>query len=147
MARTISSTPQPIHQARGQVRAIVNTILPSRTDWAEDVARPSDFGIPYEDLELKTSDDILLRCYLLLQKRELSSSHPDAAYLDVGNLSEDQVRFHTVPPNIPEKLNVMPQFAIAVHRQPTNGADVPRERRKPWTPNPPREDLLHAYAM
>ncbi|TEB29706.1 alpha/beta-hydrolase, partial [Coprinellus micaceus] len=70
-----------------------------------DVARPSDFGIPYEDLELKTPDDILLRCYLLLQKRELSSSHPDAAYLDVGNLSEDQVRFRTVPPNIPEKLN------------------------------------------
>ncbi|KAJ3532194.1 hypothetical protein NMY22_g7842 [Coprinellus aureogranulatus] len=55
-----------------------------------DVARPSDFGIPYQDLELKTPDNVLLRCYLLLQKRELSSSHPDAAYLDCGDKSEDQ---------------------------------------------------------
>ncbi|KAJ3509926.1 hypothetical protein NLJ89_g4959 [Agrocybe chaxingu] len=36
-----------------------------------DVAVPSDFELPYENLELKTSDDISLRCYLLPQKKDL----------------------------------------------------------------------------
>ncbi|KAF5340323.1 hypothetical protein D9611_007810 [Ephemerocybe angulata] len=55
-----------------------------------DVAKPSDFGIPYQDVELKTPDNVLLRCYLLVQKRELSTSHPDALFLDEGNVTEEQ---------------------------------------------------------
>lgn len=32
---------------------------------------PSEYGLHYEDLELKTSDGVTLRCYLLPQKKEL----------------------------------------------------------------------------
>ncbi|KIY50246.1 alpha/beta-hydrolase [Fistulina hepatica ATCC 64428] len=33
---------------------------------------PSDYGIEYEDLALKTSDGIILRCYLLLQSKKMT---------------------------------------------------------------------------
>ena len=36
-----------------------------------DVATPRDFNMPYVPLDLKTEDDITLRCYLLLQKKDL----------------------------------------------------------------------------
>ncbi|KAF9531417.1 BEM46 family protein [Crepidotus variabilis] len=36
-----------------------------------EVASPSDFDMPYENLELKTEDDVTLRCYLLPQRKEL----------------------------------------------------------------------------
>ena len=41
------------------------------TYFDEDVAIPSDYDLPYELLELKTEDDILLRCFLLIQKKDL----------------------------------------------------------------------------
>ncbi|KAJ7263043.1 Alpha/Beta hydrolase protein [Mycena rebaudengoi] len=46
-----------------------------------DVPIPSDYGLPYEDLELKTLDGITLRCYLLPQSRELSKTHSAATPL------------------------------------------------------------------
>ncbi|KAK0217068.1 Alpha/Beta hydrolase protein [Armillaria fumosa] len=36
------------------------------------VESPSAFGLHYEDVELKTSDGVTLRCYLLPQKKEFS---------------------------------------------------------------------------
>jgi hypothetical protein len=54
-----------------------------------DVAAPSDFELPYENLELKTPDEITLRCYLLPQKKELE---PGATFLDIPKeMSEDEV--------------------------------------------------------
>ncbi|KAK0443496.1 Alpha/Beta hydrolase protein [Armillaria borealis] len=38
---------------------------------ADIVESPSSFGLHYEDVELKTSDGVTLRCYLLPQKKEL----------------------------------------------------------------------------
>ncbi|KAH9476116.1 Protein bem46 [Psilocybe cubensis] len=53
-----------------------------------EVARPSDFELPYEDLELKTSDDVTLRCYLLLQKKDVGHA---ATYMDIPNsVTEDE---------------------------------------------------------
>lgn len=43
----------------------------------EEVPVPSDYGLPYEDLPLKTPDGITLRCYLLPLKKSLSTSHSD----------------------------------------------------------------------
>ena len=54
-----------------------------------DVAAPSDFELPYENLELKTPDEITLRCYLLPQKKELEHG---ATYMDIPKeMSEDEV--------------------------------------------------------
>ncbi|KAK7052478.1 protein bem46 [Favolaschia claudopus] len=56
-----------------------------------DVPIPSTYGLPYDDLELKTSDGITLRCYMLPQTRELSKSHPSATQV-VGeeDVTEDE---------------------------------------------------------
>lgn len=37
-----------------------------------DVATPSDFGLPYEELKLDTPDRVKVRAYLLTQRRELA---------------------------------------------------------------------------
>ncbi|KAJ8473944.1 hypothetical protein ONZ45_g16114 [Pleurotus djamor] len=56
-----------------------------------EVATPAEFGLPYEDLVLNTSDGITLRCYLLLQSKELD--HPQTANLAYGSReSEEQFR-------------------------------------------------------
>ncbi|EMD36154.1 hypothetical protein CERSUDRAFT_115126 [Gelatoporia subvermispora B] len=36
-----------------------------------EVPLPTQFGLPFEDLELVTSDDIKIRCYLMLQRRDV----------------------------------------------------------------------------
>ena len=38
---------------------------------------PSDYGLPYEELPLKTPDAVTLRCYLLSLKKSLATSFPD----------------------------------------------------------------------
>lgn len=32
---------------------------------------PTDFGLPYQDVELLTPDEVKLRCYLLVQRKDL----------------------------------------------------------------------------
>ncbi|KXN88510.1 Protein bem46, partial [Leucoagaricus sp. SymC.cos] len=39
-----------------------------------EVAKPTDHGMPYEDLELITSDGVKLRCYMLRQSKEIASN-------------------------------------------------------------------------
>lgn len=57
---------------------------------AADVAAPSDFELPYEDLELKTPDEVVLRCYLLPQRKDAGAGE---AFLDIpAAMSEDEVR-------------------------------------------------------
>ncbi|KAJ7820746.1 Alpha/Beta hydrolase protein [Mycena olivaceomarginata] len=56
-----------------------------------DVPVPSAYGLPYTDLELKTSDGITLRCYMLPQSKELSKTHPSATPVPgEDRLTEDQ---------------------------------------------------------
>ncbi|KAJ6461088.1 Alpha/Beta hydrolase protein [Mycena sanguinolenta] len=57
-----------------------------------DVAVPSEFGLPYEDLELKTSDGVTLRCYMLPQRKGLSNDYPAAPSVPgESSLSEDEL--------------------------------------------------------
>ncbi len=42
-----------------------------------EVPVPSEYGLPYEDLPLKTPDGVNLRCYLLPLKKSLAESHSD----------------------------------------------------------------------
>jgi len=61
------------------------TLKPTRAD----VLKPSEFELEYQDLELRTSDDVTLRCYLLLQKKDVGYG---GTWLDVpGSVSEDEV--------------------------------------------------------
>jgi hypothetical protein len=91
-------------------------------DCAEDVPIPSDYGLPYEDLELKTPDGITLRCYLLPQSRELSKTHSAATPLpeEEEDGTEDAVCVTS--------LSFEPLFIpVIVHSQSPNGHDVPRK--------------------
>ncbi|KAJ3558749.1 hypothetical protein NP233_g11441 [Leucocoprinus birnbaumii] len=49
-----------------------------------EVAKPSDHGIPYEDLNLLTSDGVILRCYLLKQSKDIASN-PNAVELEADS--------------------------------------------------------------
>lgn len=40
---------------------------------------PSDYFLPYEDLELKTSDGVTLRCYLIRETSEPTSAEAGGA--------------------------------------------------------------------
>ncbi|KAF8218115.1 Alpha/Beta hydrolase protein [Mycena galopus ATCC 62051] len=74
----------------GQNYLIYPSAFPSGSR-TEDVPIPSDFGLPYEDLELKTSDDVTLRCYLLPQSKELSKTHASATPVPgEDGLTEDE---------------------------------------------------------
>ena len=58
----------------------------------EEVSVPSEFGMPYEDVELKTPDNVLLRCYALVQRKGLETTHQDAMFVDDDYITEDEVR-------------------------------------------------------
>jgi len=62
------------------------TLKPIRVD----VLKPSEFELEYQDLELRTADDVTLRCYLLLQKKDVGYG---GTWLDIpGSVPEDEVR-------------------------------------------------------
>ncbi|KAF8629930.1 hypothetical protein AX15_003185 [Amanita polypyramis BW_CC] len=42
-----------------------------------EVPVPTDYGLPYEDLPLKTPDGVTLRCYLITLRKSLTSTHPE----------------------------------------------------------------------
>ncbi|KAF9465466.1 Alpha/Beta hydrolase protein [Collybia nuda] len=54
-----------------------------------EVPAPSDFGIPYQDLELRTPDGILIRCYLLPQRKSLHADHPEAVRVPYDDSESD----------------------------------------------------------
>ncbi|KAF7331591.1 Protein bem46 [Mycena kentingensis (nom. inval.)] len=54
----------------GQNYLIYPSAYPSGS--REEVMKPSAYELPYEDLELETSDNVTLRCYMLPQTRRLS---------------------------------------------------------------------------
>lgn len=55
-----------------------------------EVAVPSDFELPYQDLELTTSDGITLKSYLLPQKKDIGYNGEDIE--TSPDTTEDQVR-------------------------------------------------------
>ena len=56
-----------------------------------EVPLPITFGLYYEDLELKTSDDVILRCFLLPQKKNLGAG---SAQMEIARgVTEDEVCF------------------------------------------------------
>jgi hypothetical protein len=58
---------------------------------SQDVPLPSQFGLHYEDLELKTSDNVILRCYLIPQKKKLG------VHMEIPEgTTEDEVRFFSL---------------------------------------------------
>lgn len=69
----------------------------SDTSWVSVIPTPqADFGLPSEELELKTSDGVLLRCYLLPQLKELPlpkrmSSIPLTPIPTSANETDDEV--------------------------------------------------------
>ncbi|KAF8995993.1 Alpha/Beta hydrolase protein [Cyathus striatus] len=64
-----------------------------------EVPVPSDYDIPYDDVELKTPDGFILRCYLLTQKKRLEFDHPEAASLP-GEENETDEEFMSKRPTV-----------------------------------------------
>ncbi|KAF9450395.1 alpha/beta-hydrolase [Macrolepiota fuliginosa MF-IS2] len=59
----------------------------------EEVAKPSDYGIPYDELNLVTPDNVTLKCYMLRQHKDLVSKNPAAIQLPTDSdpdLTEDE---------------------------------------------------------
>ncbi|KAL4245944.1 polyketide transferase af380 family protein [Abortiporus biennis] len=52
-----------------------------------EVPTPEQYGLPFHNLELKTQDDITLRCYLLVQTKELA--HVGAGQLPTSQYATD----------------------------------------------------------
>lgn len=55
-----------------------------------EVPVPTDFGIPYQPLDLTTDDNVRLRCYLLPQRQDLSATNPEAAVLPTEYENDDE---------------------------------------------------------
>ena len=64
-------------------------ILPSL-----EVPLPVNFGLYYEDLELKTSDNVVLKCFLIPQKKDLGVG---SAHMEIARgVTEDEVCVSTL---------------------------------------------------
>jgi hypothetical protein len=62
-----------------------------------DVAVPTDFGLPYDDLILRTHDNINIRAYLLLQTKELSQDiSPSQVDSDPKETDEEVSQFYAI---------------------------------------------------
>jgi hypothetical protein len=72
----------------------------SSVPFEPDVPVPTDFGLPYNDLILRTHDNINIRAYLLLQTKELSQDiSPSQVDFDPKETDEEVSQFmlcHTV---------------------------------------------------
>ncbi|KAF7313337.1 Serine palmitoyltransferase [Mycena chlorophos] len=82
----------------GQSYLIYPSAFPpgSRT---EDVPVPTQFGLPYEDLELKTPDGVTLRCYLLVQTRGMPDKMTAAQEVP-GEMVVDEDTFISSRPTV-----------------------------------------------
>ena len=109
MARTSSSTPAHSLRVHGKVRipppspdpslrsrpVLTSTCDPPGFSGAvhpsliSDVPVPSDFSIPYTDLELTTPDNVKIRAFLLLQRLVLDMNETPVQW---DEKSEEEVR-------------------------------------------------------
>lgn len=53
------------------------------------MANPADYGIPYVDLALTTPDNVKIRAYLLVQRRDLLSADPSLGTGEVSTKGDD----------------------------------------------------------
>lgn len=106
--------------------------------------------MPYEDIELKTPDGVLLRCYALVQRKRLSETHQDAMFVDDDFDTEEEVRLLSST-HIVFFRNLTPLSWVCscspVHRKSTNGHHVPWKWRESRTPPSTGQDLLHAHEV
>lgn len=55
------------------------------------VPKPSDFDLQHVDLDLTTPDNVLLKCYLLLQKKDIGHQRAGSVAYDT-DISDEEVR-------------------------------------------------------
>ena len=95
-ARTFSSTPAPSQQAHEKVSTSAYSAQQALTTHAAtpnpDVPVPTDFSIPYIDLELTTPDDVKIKAFLLLQRTILNMSETPV-HSDGELPSDEEVRW------------------------------------------------------
>ena len=91
--------------------------------WCDsDVAKPTSYGIPYEDLDLETSDGVSLRCYLLKQNKNIATIRNAIQIPEDLNssLSQDEVRhwWHNSPGhrriNVNSLLQAVPRLLCSM---------------------------------
>lgn len=108
-----------------------------------DVPVPSDFGMPYQDLELRTPDGILLRCYLLPQRKTLHADHSEAVRVPYdGPETDDEVN-----PLVLLRDASVTFYSYIVYCHPANCCHVSRKWGESWPPNPTCQNIFHEDAM
>lgn len=93
LARTTSSIPP--HFLRALERVCSRVFCPSSQTFSSvgaEVPVPTDFDLSYQDLSLKTPDGVTLRCYLLVQRKELSNHNANKVHSPEEETNEE-VRF------------------------------------------------------
>ena len=76
---------------RSRPRSSTNT----KTSRSE-VAVPTDYNLDYDSLDLETPDGVTLRCYLLVQHKDLGANKVGATHIDEDvdpDLSDEDVRW------------------------------------------------------
>lgn len=111
---------------------------------------PSDFSIPYTDLELTTADNVKIKTFLLLQRPVLKMNETPLKW---DEQPEEEVR-QGKPSFVWStslKLMNMACFhmatSITVCGYAANGAHVSRKRWESWPPYPTGQDLLRKDAV
>ena len=65
-----------------------------------EVAVPTDYNLDYDSLDLETPDGVTLRCYLLVQHKDLGANKVGATHIDEDvdpDLSDEDVRRRVSP--------------------------------------------------
>jgi hypothetical protein len=100
---------------------------------------PTDFGLSYEDLPLRTPDGITLRSYILRQRKELG--HHQAGDVETSESQTDE----EVSGEICLQFRLL--ITCAVRGDATHCANVSRERWKPWTSHTSCQGILYQNEM
>lgn len=102
--------------------------------WLSDVPVPTDFGVNYEDLNLHTPDGIVLRSYLMRQRKDLGSHHAGKVEIDDDETDEEVSATHIC---VSGWLTISSVLCDA-----PDCFDVSREWWQPWTSYTPRKGVL-----
>jgi hypothetical protein len=89
-----------------------------------EVPVPTDFGLEYQDLPLVTEDGLTLRCYLLMQRTEISNSHAAHVNYPDQQTHEEVRHYPDTYAFIHSLLLFVRQMQVCIHS--TDSFDVPR---------------------
>lgn len=111
-----------------------------------EVPIPSDYGLPYEDLPLKTPDGVTLRCYLLPLKKSLASSHSDFIKPEMiaDHETDEEVRITSLFQRVTAVLNYLEYVVL---RKQTDGDYVSRQCGESWASYTSRQGVSTQYAL